>query len=105
MAADKCELLPELSAPPTCGSSELLARSYPMPPRWPLPTIRLVMEQQPGTCDFYRTPHVCCDLVRHPERLVEREAAPAKFNPYLAHLEEPAAKKAKYDEDDDEYDY
>ena len=59
---------------PSCSTthSHLEARSYVMQPRWPLPAMRLIMETQPGTCDFYRSTAACCALTHHPEWLVER---------------------------------
>ena len=48
----------------SCGSEDLLARSYTLPPEWPFGAFHLVMETAPGTCDLYghRTRHFCCEL-------------------------------------------
>jgi len=59
-------------SPPTCGPPSLLARSYAMPARWPLPPLRLIMEDKPGSCDYYRSIQPCCEFALYPERLVER---------------------------------
>ena len=71
--ATGCKATSTWSTPATCGSPELLARSYILPPRWPLPALRLIMETQPSSCDFYRSTAACCALGRHSEWLVERE--------------------------------
>ena len=62
-----------------CGSAELLSRSYLLKARWPFDPLPLVMEVNPGTCDFYQAPvgdrrSVCCDL-----RVVARLAASASL--------------------------
>ena len=50
-----------MTSPSYCGAPSLLARSYPIPPRWPFPrNVRLVMETVPSTCDFYaNNPKFC----------------------------------------------
>ena len=59
---------------PTCGGApSLAARSYLMPPRWPLPAIKLVMESLPNACDYYRSSKPCCALVHQTEQIVERQ--------------------------------
>ena len=52
-------------APPSgwCGPTDLYARSYTLPPRWPFPAIHLVMEVEPGSCDLYHKPGTCCALI------------------------------------------
>lgn len=37
-----------------CGADSLYARSYALPPHFPFPPIRLVMERIPGRCDLYK---------------------------------------------------
>ena len=63
-------------AVPHCDAA-LFNLSYPLPPRWPLDAIHLVMETQPGTCDIYRQPDTCCKFTSEgfsePERHI-REA-------------------------------
>lgn len=54
-----------------CGSASLHARSYTMPPRWPLDSFQLVMENTSGSCDFYRSHQACSDLQVWPEKMVE----------------------------------
>ena len=56
-----------------CSNASVLATSYTIPSRWPLPPIQLVMERMPGTCDNYRGGPACCDIVNFPERLIERQ--------------------------------
>lgn len=66
-----------------CGSAELLSRSYLLKARWPFDPLPLVMEVNPGTCDFYQAPvgdrrSVCCDLTgdfHEPERVVAEAIA------------------------------
>ena len=62
---------------PVCGSEGLHALSYPLPARWPLDAFQLVMENAPGTCNFYRHgTSTCCRFTtdfNEPERHV-REA-------------------------------
>ena len=45
-----------------CGGFELQERSYALPPRWPVGSMQLVMEQRPGQCDLYPSPAVCCNI-------------------------------------------
>ena len=77
------------STTPICGEATLFARSYTLPPRWPLPPIHLVMETRPASCDFYRSTQVCCDLIMTPERYVERPVREALVS-FLAGCGTPA---------------
>ena len=43
-----------------CGTKELLARSYLLPPHWPFGAVPLVMEFEPDACDLYSRKEVCC---------------------------------------------
>ena len=57
----------------TCGSPELLARSYTLPARWPLESMQLVMETSRDTCDLYRDPYICC-MFSSPDGFTEPES-------------------------------
>ena len=46
-------------AEPCAQNQGLRARSYRMPSRFPFPSIRLVMEAEPGTCNLYRDSEFC----------------------------------------------
>ena len=53
--------------PPVCSSdgesaTQLYARSYTVPERWPFPPIHMVMESAPRTCNLYKYPQACCAL-------------------------------------------
>ena len=45
-----------------CGPPSLLERSYALPPRFPFPPMRLIMERTPGSCDFYQQRAFCADV-------------------------------------------
>lgn len=45
-----------------CAASDIARRAYPLLPHWPVGVINLVMEREPGTCDLYSEPDVCCQL-------------------------------------------
>lgn len=42
-----------------CGGARLMERSYLLPPVYPFRPIRMVMEDQPGSCDYYRKRSFC----------------------------------------------
>ena len=63
MASSCQQALPATFASP-CVSA-LLDRAYTIASRWPFPPFHLVMEDSPGTCDFYPDdPRVCCLIAR-----------------------------------------
>lgn len=68
-ASSACEKTP-IASHAVCGSNSL---AYTMPARYLFPPIHLVMENQPGACDFYKSKQPCCDLEQHLERMVEHE--------------------------------
>ena len=55
------------SQPPShwCGSPELFQRAYLLPPHFPYPPIRLVMEREPGKCDLYLPEKRFCRSMEH----------------------------------------
>lgn len=63
---------------PLCGPVSLFSRSYASAPRWPFTSpLHLVMEGEPGECDFYRSTKPCCDWSQRPESLVEHSVREA----------------------------